>query len=85
VVVSPDGKSVYIANTAGSVSQFNVGAGGKLSPKSPAKVTTGGQYAQGIALRPDGQSAYVTNTDSGTVAQYDIGTGASSQPRVRRR
>ncbi|MGH2964620.1 MAG: beta-propeller fold lactonase family protein [Solirubrobacterales bacterium] len=79
IAVSPDGKSVFVANTGvpdpGSVSQFNVGAGGKLSPKSPAKVTTGGQDAEGIALSPDGKSAYVTNTSSDNIAQFDIGAG----------
>ena len=39
LAVSPDGESVYVANssTADSVSQYDVGAGGELSPKSPAE------------------------------------------------
>ena len=46
VAVSPDGGSVYVTNfgippTSGSVSQYDVGAGGTLSPKTPATVVAG--------------------------------------------
>ena len=42
MAVSPDGESVYVANGASnSVSQYDVGAGGALSPKSPATVAAG--------------------------------------------
>ena len=46
VAVSPDGRSVYVANfgdltVIGSVSQYDVGAGGALSPKRPARVAAG--------------------------------------------
>jgi hypothetical protein len=42
--MSPDGRSLYIAVGAplSQVSQFNVGSGGLLSPKTPATVATGG-------------------------------------------
>ena len=48
--MSPEGRSVYVANfgrpfgfpvTAGSVSQYDVGSGGGLSPKTPATVPAG--------------------------------------------
>ena len=58
--MSPDGGSVYVANGSGSVSQYDVGAGGALSPKSPATVATAG-FANGVAVSPDGGSVYVTN------------------------
>ena len=61
VAVSPDGRSVYVANSGSdSVSQYDVGAGGALSPKSPATVATGGD-PRGVAVSPDGGSAYVAN------------------------
>jgi hypothetical protein len=42
VAVSPDGASVYVSNRgSGTVSQYNVGAGGALTPKSPATVAAG--------------------------------------------
>ena len=66
VAVSPDGGSVYVANGNGStsgpstVSQYSVGAGEKLIPKSPATVAAG-TNPTGIALSPDGASVYATN------------------------
>lgn len=69
VAVSPDGKSVYVVNSGGFVNQFNVGAGGRLSPKNPSQVPSGGG-SQGIAVTPDGKSLYVTTTG---VDQFDIG------------
>jgi len=55
VAVSPDGSSVYVTNSdngglGGSVSQYTVGAGGALSPKSPATVAAG-TGPLGIAVR----------------------------------
>jgi hypothetical protein len=42
VAVSPGGESVYVANSAShSVSQYDVGAGGTLLPKSPPTVESG--------------------------------------------
>ena len=43
MAVSPDGESLYVTNFFGGsgVSQFDVGAGGVLTPKSPATVTAG--------------------------------------------
>ena len=86
VAVSPDGGSVYVANVAatssdisGSVAQFDVGAGGVLSPKSPATVATG-TSPFGVAVSPDGGSVYVTNLPS-SVSQYDVGPGGVLSPK----
>lgn len=58
VAVSPLGKSVYVTNfnnfvmvNPGTVSQFDVGAGGALTPKTPATVATG-LGPLGIAVTP---------------------------------
>ena len=62
VAVSPDGKSVYVTNRAvfgGSVSQFDVVAGGALTPKTPPTVAAG--IPCGVAVGPDSKSVYVTN------------------------
>ncbi len=75
VVVSPDGKSVYIANTTDSaIWQYDVDpASGRLSPKTPATVTTrsalGLTGPTDIAITPDGKNAYVAN---GYVSHYTI-------------
>jgi len=57
-MVTPDGGSVYVANTGDffdpandNVSQYDVGAGGALSPKSPPTVATGDRPF-GVAVSP---------------------------------
>jgi 6-phosphogluconolactonase (cycloisomerase 2 family) len=84
VVVAPGDRSVYVANQdAGTVSQYDVGAGGALTPKTPAGVPAGAG-ASGVAVAPDGRSVYVTNLEAGTVSQYDVdpanGTLAAKSP-----
>ncbi len=81
VAVTPDGKSAYVTNFGGdvggdTVSQYTIDpVSGALSPKSPASVATG-VNPEGVAVTPDGKSAYVTNYggDFGadTVSQYTI-------------
>ena len=52
VAVSPDGRSVYVANeTSDNVSQYSAGPGGALQPKNPATVAAG-NAAFGIAVGP---------------------------------
>jgi DNA-binding beta-propeller fold protein YncE len=88
VAVTPDGKSVYVAgylsapyalSHPGYVLQYDVGAGGTLSPKSPATVRAGGETA-GVAVSPDGASVYVAN-NGGMVSQYDVGAGGTLSPK----
>ncbi len=56
VAVSPDGQSVYVTNRSSSdVSQYDVGAGGALSPKSPATVSSPIADRRAVAVSPDGQ------------------------------
>jgi DNA-binding beta-propeller fold protein YncE len=53
--------SVYVTNYGGgSVSQYDVGPGGALSPKSPATVPAG-RFPERLAVSPDGGSVYVAN------------------------
>jgi YVTN family beta-propeller protein len=86
VAVSPDGQSVYVTNFGtgvddpefrGFVSQYDVGAGGALAPKSPAFVEAA-QGAEGIGVSPDGQSVYVA---AGVVFQYDVGGDGALAPK----
>ena len=70
---------VYVANSGSDdVSQFAIGAGGLLSSLTPATVASGSNLG-GVAVTPDGKSAYVTN-DATTVSQYSVDplTGALS-------
>jgi 6-phosphogluconolactonase len=84
---APAPGTVYVTNvnvvglTAGSVSQYSIGAGGLLSQLSPATVAAGFSPF-GIAVSPSGRSAYVANNnaDPTSISQYDIDplTGALS-------
>jgi DNA-binding beta-propeller fold protein YncE len=89
VAVSPDSRSVYVANVGslapsgsgtGAVSQYDVGPGGALSPKSPATVPAG-ERPIGVAVSPDGRSVYVTNGESDTLSQYSVGPGGGLSPK----
>jgi DNA-binding beta-propeller fold protein YncE len=72
---------VYVANSGSNdVSQFDVGAGGALAPKSPATVAAGGVPAF-VAVSPDGDHVYVANNGSDDVSQYDVGAGGALAPK----
>jgi DNA-binding beta-propeller fold protein YncE len=65
---------VYVANLlSGNVSQYDAASGG-LSPLSPAMVAAGNRPFW-VAVTPDGQNVYVTNSGDGTVSQYSVGAG----------
>ena len=88
--MSPNGKNVYVTNLPralfpSTVSQFNVGAGGTLTPKSPATVMNAGDVGLGLAVSPNGQSVYVANNDSNSISQYNVGSGGRLRPRARPR
>ncbi len=95
IAISPDGSSVYVADyenehevspgvfEAGHVAQYSVGAGGALTPKSPAFVPAG-SGASGIAVSPDGASVYVANDTAGeseALSQYSVGPGGVLSPK----
>jgi DNA-binding beta-propeller fold protein YncE len=80
VVVSPDGKHVYVTNGAGGdVSQFDVGPDGTLSAK-PATVAAH-RNPSALAFSPGGQSLYVANAGSANISQYDVGASGVLTPK----
>jgi DNA-binding beta-propeller fold protein YncE len=89
IAVSPDGQSVYATSRAlfqsplndfipGEVMQFDVGAGGALTAKSPARVALPepGLFPSAVAVSPDGLSVYVFDAQ-GLVFQLDVGAGGT--------
>ena len=81
MAVSPDGESVYVTNAeSDTVSQYDVGAGGTLTPKTPATVAAG-TSPDAVAVSPDGESVFVANFNSDNVSQYDVGAGGTLTPK----
>jgi DNA-binding beta-propeller fold protein YncE len=83
IAVSPDGKSVYVANDNSGpdqgVSQYHVGPDGALTPMANPTVVTG-FTPDAIAVSPDDKSAYVVNFFSDGVSQYTVGPGGGLLP-----
>ena len=70
---------VYVTNhLGGTVSQYGVGAGGRLVPLDPPTVTIAGSPA-GLAVSPDGASVYVVNGVG--VSQFDIAADGALIPK----
>ena len=71
-------------NSNDTVSQFDIGAAGGLSPKSPPAVAAADTNAHDVAIAPDGKSVYVlaSPAGSGDVLQYDVGAGGSLSPKT---
>jgi DNA-binding beta-propeller fold protein YncE len=77
--ISPDGRSLYVPRDAPNIAQFDIGAGGVLSPKTvPQAPGEPAPYA--AAASPDGRSLYVANQGA-SISQYDIGAGGLLQPK----
>ena len=82
ISIDPNGKYVYVANHGlgpvyeNTVSQFSINSGnGTLSASTQATVNTGPLGGEGpyfISIDPTGKYAYVTNGNSGSVAQFSI-------------
>jgi 6-phosphogluconolactonase len=76
--VTPQGNSLYVVDVGSDsapvneVSQYTISpATGKLTPKSPATVQTGGAPTW-IAVAPGGKSAYVADFGADAISQYSI-------------
>lgn len=72
VAMTPDGRSAYVTNQFGGISQYSVDPRtGALSAKVPATVATA-PFPFGVVVTPDSRAAYVTNGLEATVSQYSI-------------
>ena len=85
VTIDPSGKYVYVANyglfgiAGGSISQYTIGAGGSLTPMTPATVAAGTNPTS-VTVDSLGKYAYVANQGSNSVSQYTIGAGGALTP-----
>ena len=80
-MVHPSGQYAYVTNKGSdTVSQFTIGADGKLTPMTPASVASG-THPFRITISANGNYAYVANfgtspTPGTSVSQYSIVSGA---------
>jgi DNA-binding beta-propeller fold protein YncE len=83
---------LYVTNArSGDVSSLAIGPGGTLSPLVPPVSTGGctpegtgpGCTPRGIALTPNGATAYVVNSDSDTLSVFRVGVQGALQPDPR--
>jgi 6-phosphogluconolactonase (cycloisomerase 2 family) len=86
-IAAATSKSAYVPqdlNSNATVSQFDIGAAGGLSPKSPATVAAADTNAHDVAIAPDGKSVYVLAAagGGGAVLQYDVGAGGLLSPKT---
>jgi DNA-binding beta-propeller fold protein YncE len=87
VIVSPDGRNVYVANVMDkTVSQYQVGSDGSLTPLASATVAVAGQPFH-LSIEPAGHFMYVatkgnaaSTTGTSTVNQFLIGSDGSLTP-----
>jgi 6-phosphogluconolactonase (cycloisomerase 2 family) len=86
-VVTPDGKSLYVADrqsglsAPGAVSIFAIASDGTLTPVSCAGDNcAAGEGASDASLTPDGRFLYVANDFANTVSPYAIGSDGTLTP-----
>jgi DNA-binding beta-propeller fold protein YncE len=72
-VVDPNGQFVYAANNGDStVSEYQIGAGGVLTPIGTIGTGSGAWF---ITIDASGRYVYVANFSSSTVSEYTVGVG----------
>lgn len=93
IAADPSGRYVYVVNAGDrTISQYAVGAGGSLTPLSPATVSLPASTSQGgdfsATVDPSGHYLYVVVSPPGEtlvaspafIAQYSIGSGGLLTP-----
>jgi 6-phosphogluconolactonase (cycloisomerase 2 family) len=76
-VVTPDGRFVYVSNSAsGSISGFSIATNGALSPVAGTVLATNpaGTANLDLAVSSDGKFLYSLNTGNGTIGIFAIHT-----------
>jgi YVTN family beta-propeller protein len=72
ILISPDGRTAYVANSVGNPGTISVI---DLTAASPVAVNVAvGTDPTALSITPDGSKLYVANNDAGTVSVVDTGT-----------
>jgi 6-phosphogluconolactonase (cycloisomerase 2 family) len=91
MATSPDGHNVYVANGGtvfgpgnptpgpGSITVYDVASDGTLTVAQT--VTAGIQYASGVVVSPDGKSVYVSDSQAGTILEYNRSSAGTLTPK----
>ena len=84
IAVTPDGKTVYVANTRENTGR-PASAPGTVTPIATATNTPGPpieiwDHPDGIAITPDGKTAYVINFASASVTPIATATNTAGTP-----
>ena len=84
IAVTPDGKTVYVANTWENTGR-PASAPGTVTPIATATNTPGapievGSQPWAFAITPDGRTAYVASWQSGTVTPIATATNTTGTP-----
>jgi YVTN family beta-propeller protein len=75
LAVTPDGRTLYVANYGdNTVTPVDVATG---TPGTPIPV---GHDPDALAVTPDGRTLYVANDGSGTVTPIDVAAGTAGRP-----
>ena len=78
--VDPSGRFAYVANwNSSDVSQYTIGADGRLAAMSPVTVATG-STPNSVAVDPSGKFAYASIWVTGNVSQFTIGQNGGLIP-----
>ena len=91
VTIAPNGLYAYVANygsgglstpnAAGTVSQYDVGSDGALTPMSIPTVVTGAE-PNAVVVDPTSTYVYVANVNDNDVTLYNIGAGGALLPNA---
>jgi YVTN family beta-propeller protein len=79
VTTSPDGQTVWVANSGGFFSSGNTVTILNAQTFAIESVITVGTFPEDIAFTSDGSQAFVTNSTDGTVSVIDTATGTVTQ------
>jgi len=76
IAVDPSGSYAYVPNQDGTVWQYTIGSGGKLTNPGSLTINANANLTS-IKVDPSGSYAYVTDETDNYVSQFKIGAGGS--------